>query len=393
MAGNTVALAATMQEDAIEAMLNQYLAHEREVCKRTDPRVMQLAGSRLFSSNGFPYACLSRHNIGYYLDSQQENRALWYMEAITNVDAPTAEILRDALRILKTINAETDGVGGGISGLLHGLYCALNAMKALPPLRPGKPVHTIEIGPGSGWTTYFLTRFGCHTTTIDSNPNLVITQRCLMSHLPADAIARYHQMPWWDFYNREHAVPHQFDMIIANHMICEIPEWTRLYIAKWASLNLTEKGVMFCQAWGDEDFYSRQHATANLQRHGISPYMHTHGIKIPEISVFKKVHTQKVEAVKTARMAVPLTPPTPSLKTRVKILLLRRAPAVAHAIHRTRVKLMRISQEMRTTALVFDVFDHYKCLNGLPVESIVKEMGFDESSYTNPLFAWSGICH
>lgn len=352
-------------------MVANYVAEEQEIYKETDPRIVQLAGSRLFNSNGFPNACLTQKNLGYYLDSQQENRATLYMRTIGKIDAETAEILKDALRILDKANTGTQGAGGGVSGLLHGLYCALNARKILPQPEADRPVYTLEIGPGSGWTTYFLTRFGFHTTTVDSNPNLIATQRYLMGQLPPECAAHYSQLSWWKFYDITCEPQHSYDMMLANHMICEISQWSRLYIAKWASLYLKESGVMFFQAWGSEDFYSRYDAIYALNAHNMELFSRTRGSKIlgsffrnkeelPEINFFRKTPPNR-------------TGPLHTFMTRIKRRLLRLMPW--------------------TGAAWIAKLEVYHMVTGTSVEQIIRERGYTDAAFTNPSFLWAKICH
>jgi hypothetical protein len=348
-------------DDRIENALSSYLAQESDICGQIDPRIIQLAGSLSFRSNGFPYACLTQHNLGYYLDSQQENRAVWYMDSIGKLDAPTTEILKDALRILQQANAQTAGVGGGVSGLVHGLYCALNAVKVLPKPSAQSPVYTLEIGPGSGWTTYFLTRFGYHTATIDSSPNLIIVQRYLMEQLPKECSGHYQQILWWDFYDITQSAPHKFNMIIANHMICEILQWSRLYIAKWATLNLIENGSLYFQAWGDETFHSRYETLLDFKQHGIEQYARNDDQRFPEIALLKKIQEQ--------------------------VAPLSRAFTAQRKLLRIFPKLPKF---LPTKHLEY--FENYQLQSGVSVHETVRAMGFNEGSFTNSTFLYSGIC-
>lgn len=352
--------------DEIEEVLARYLEEEREIYRTIDPRRIQLAGSRSFSSNGFPSACLTKHNLGYYLDSQQENRAEWYIRSIGKVDNLTAAIVRSALIILRQANSTTMGVGGGVSALVHGLYCALNIRNNLPTPKPDRPVHTLEIGPGSGWTTYFLTRFGFYTTTIDSNPNLIATQSFLMKHLPPECAGNYTQLPWWKFYDLNAEVPHAYDMVIANHMICEISQWSRLYIAKWAFVNLKETGRVFFQAWGNEDFHKRAEALADFDAHGLILTAQNKKNIFPEINVLEK----------RADVAEKLSY---SFFARAGRRACRLLAAYGLILYEKRWPCSKL--------------ENYNLSQGVLVEELIRDAGFTKKAYYNPSFVWCKICH
>jgi hypothetical protein len=201
--------------------------------------------------------------------------------------------------------------------------------------------------------------FGYHTATIDSNPNLIIVQRYLMDQLPNECSGHYRQIPWWDFYDITQPSQHKFSMIIANHMICEISQWSRLYIAKWTTLHLGENGSLCFQAWGDETFHSRHEALLDFKQHGIEQYARNDR-RFPEIALLKK---------------------------KEQVAPLSRAFTAQRKLLRIFPKLPKF---LPTKHLEF--FENYQLQSGVSVQETVRAMGFNEGSFTNPSFLWSGIC-
>lgn len=244
--------------------LLEYRELERTALQYLPPRYIQFSGSEVFSDNSFPRANLVDETLAYYLDSQQENRGHVYMSLIGSIPDSLVPGLNLALDILDKANDKVVYEKASVSALLHGLYCAVRFDAQFRVKSGGSTGDVIEVAAGSGWTSFFLLCLGYGVSVIDTTPVFVVTQDYLLAQAADHSGAKFRRVQWWDFYAYETQFDQSFDALIINHAICEFSDWARLYIAKWAQVNVNAGiGHIFVQAWGDERFCSRE-KTVNL---------------------------------------------------------------------------------------------------------------------------------
>lgn len=319
--------------------LEEYLAKEKKFTGEVHPRVLQLSGSDVFADNGFPRIGITDQNYPYYLDSQQENRALWYMNAIGRIGDRDEKTLRDACKYIKKIN-NLNNAQSGISAMVHGLYCALN-IRNISEIK-GYRKKVIEIGAGSGWNSFFLKKFGFEVAVVDVNPNFVMTQEKLFK----DNSLNIERIYWWDFYNYQNSMNYKYNIMVANHMYCELSEWSRLYIAKFIKTRI-ENGLTIIQGWGDQRFTTKKMALDTLGFHDLRLIM-TNDKKFPEIDII-------------------------ALEKRKENFL----------INNIKRKIKNPVKKLRNYEINF----------GIKAEEIIRSEGFSELDFNNQTFLWAGIRH
>ena len=326
------------------------------------PRLVQLSSSELFSDNGFPAANVSNENLGKFLDSQQENRGLAYANLIGHVDKSEIKILTNGIDILEKANEQATVGKGGLSALLHGFFVAREihafAHGRLPSPKLGKRLRFIEIGPGSGWTTFFLLQMGIDVTCVEVSPNFIATQEFLFKSAKRSATGEFSRLHWWDFYDHTQQQKKAFDGLIMNHMFCEITTWARKYIAKWITENLYDHGKIFLQAWGDERFCYRDEALNELS----AKHLYLLNVRSPfEIGEFYVLTKRKEERQRC------------KLATMTKMLHLK-----------------RLSHTLRAQRSHWPI--HNKATD-THVKEFIYSLGYADSVLYEPLFIYSGIEH
>lgn len=352
----------SMNVDSVDCILMDYEKLLRIKLPSLPPRLVQLSGSELFAANGFPSSNVSTRNLASYLDSQQENRGHIYANLIGGIDKQEIQIITNALEVIKNANKKAVVSRGGVSALLHGFFVAREIHGFLHSARTiisnKRNLNIIEIGAGSGWTSYFLRCYGINVSCVEVNANFIATQDFLMNTLSGEKTGKYARIHWWDFYNHKQKQNSPFDCLIMNHMFCEITDWARKYISKWAHQNLNEYGLIFLQSWGDERFCSRYEAIEELNRH------HWHLLSIRDPFQHGEIYalTKRQEEHQISRLA--------TIAKRVQFAKLE------HLIRSTRSSWKKHEKE-----------------GVLSVSDFLSRYGITEEGFHDPTFIFAGIKH
>ncbi len=221
--------------------------------------------------SGYPMRVQDDRALGRYVDVTHENRLERDVDEL--LGGLTEEELDLVVRINHVVAAFTEKIYGRKLFATGSLIRAINVLRHIQGLNPGRKLTVLEIGPGTGYLGGLLLLRGHNYVATDVTQAMYIYQNHLWNHL---APGKVHDLatvdakiagllsgngpcavhiPYWKYLALfdEETPPFRVDLVTANHVLCEMPEYGRAYTIRLARrLVSTEPGahVFVFEGWG-----------------------------------------------------------------------------------------------------------------------------------------------
>ena len=272
---------------------------EEQRYSRTLPnRVIEAFQPVAFAKVGYPVRISQDYSLVRYVDSLHELRfEEWLDEMLLNITEEECSLAQYVLTRIKDFTFQRFGqtlLPRGV--LMH----ALHVYRHLGFIFGDSKLRVFEFGPGSGALGACLIAAGHSYAATDVSQAYYIYQNQLWNYLcqgnlhegvlsgtPVENLARTApssagHIPWWKFVELHPATVPAFDVVMANHAICEFHDSSLRFslrvVAGMLKKSTNPRSAFIFQGWGNSDDHRRAAVTRMFYDAGFCLIHHDSGI-------------------------------------------------------------------------------------------------------------------
>ena len=220
-------------------------------------RVIEAFLPEVFNSVGYPTRVGEEAELWRYVDTMHETRFAATVEGLLGgLSGDEFELFQRATELVCGLTQRLFG------RKLPSYNALLRAMAIFRHIRCLQPSRVLEFGPGSGYLGLLLILDGLNYTGVENTQAFYLWQNRLWEEAASgsfadqaesNSLARVTHIPWWRVVDLdlELQTP-SFDLVTANHCLCEMHLRAMKYYLRWANRQLRESplGVFLFEGWG-----------------------------------------------------------------------------------------------------------------------------------------------
>ena len=223
--------------------IEEYDRQEREALRTMPNRIIEAVRPITFDAVGYPCRVEDEKALARYIDIMHEGRAEATFRELGYVTETEMALLEAVARGVWLAYDFVPVLPGLLRGLVH--YRMVTEF-----CEPGGAI--LEIGPGCGYLgALLITSEDYEYRSVEVAQAFFLHQNRLWSAIEHEEIA-WKQIPWWKFYADDN--DWSFNVITANHMLCEMHPHARAYLMKAAKKMLGDDGVFVFEGAGNPVF-------------------------------------------------------------------------------------------------------------------------------------------